>query len=144
MSSPTGTSADQSNAAITAAFMTPGQRLIHFFTTATNSVTGTSGSQVFFSKRIATPYVDITYPAASSTIAPEDHASFYLAGNCSNVGRTVLVQISTVSASPVCNHGSWSTSLDLSALPFGSQNITADHEDASGANATQVTREFMK
>jgi len=60
-------------------------------------------------------------------------------GTCSENGRAVSVSIGGIIFTPNCSGKTWDTGFqDVSALLDGPITITADHQAASGVNATQA------
>src|SRR3989338_3169077 len=80
--------------------------------------------------------ISITSPAAGNYINIENHAEFNVSGNCPQNGETISVTAGDgnqfVNAKTACASGSYSTTLNLTALIDGSVTITADRVDAAG------------
>jgi hypothetical protein len=87
--------------------------------------------------------VDGVIPTVAITSSPDitsaNETTYSVSGTCSENGRTVVVDIDTISVSPTCTSGSWTTgSIDVSGRPDNASfPITADHTDQAGNNATQ-------
>jgi hypothetical protein len=87
--------------------------------------------------------VDGVIPTVAITSSPDitsaNETTYSVSGTCSENGRTVVVDIDTISVSPTCTGGSWTTgSIDVSGRPDNASfPITADHTDQAGNNATQ-------
>lgn len=96
-----------------------------------------------FNKDTSPVSVAFSTPSAGAYILPGDIAAFTITGTCSENGRTVAIA-GPVSANPTCTAGSWSATVDVSAIPDGLLTFTADHSDVGGNNAPQATRGFNK
>ncbi len=82
-------------------------------------------------KTTATPTVTISNPADIT----QANATYYIiTGTCSQNGSIVSVSVGSISITPNCSSGTWSTvPLDVTTLPDGTVNITADHTTAPQA-----------
>lgn len=93
-------------------------------------------------KDTSIPTVSISAPVA---INNANKSNYSVSGSCSENGRTVSVSVGGISASPNCLTGSWSVSLNVTALAdSGAVAISADHADAAGNSATQATASALK
>lgn len=106
---------------------------------AGNSATQASASVV---KDTSNPTVAITvFPVINNA----NKAAYTFSGTCSENGRTVSVNAGGITAGPNCSAGSWSATLDVTAVADNaSVTLTADHSDANGNTATQATRTVLK
>lgn len=69
-----------------------------------------------------------------------NYKSFSVSGTCSENGVTVSVSNGSDTATPTCSSGSFTTTLDFTALVGNSTaNITADSADAAGNAADQIS-----
>lgn len=83
--------------------------------------------------------------SSAVNISLGNEANYSTSGTCSENGRTVTVNVGTLSFTPTCNSGSWTTGFfDASSLNEGSISITADHDNASSVAATQATANISK
>ena len=98
----------------------------------------------------ATTTVDKTtsVPTVSITSAPDinqaNETDYTVSGTCSENGFDVDVMIGTLSYTPLCSGGAWTTSAqDVSSLADGPVSITADHDDGV-TSATQASTTVTK
>lgn len=88
------------------------------------------------------PTVAIT---SSPTINNANKAAYPISGTCSEDTRTVSVNVGGVTSSPTCTSGTWSASLNVTALAdSASVSATANHTDAAGNAATQASVTLTK
>ncbi len=105
---------------------------------AGNNATSATASA---SKDTVIPTVSIT----SSPVINDSNASSYsLSGTCSENGRQVSVSVGGVSATPNCSSSAWTATVNVSGLLDGTVDMTADHSDAAGNNATSATASVNK
>lgn len=106
------------------------------------------GTAHTWTKDTALPTLSFTTPAASALIGSSGVSALSITGSCSENTRTVTVKAitggTTVTGSPVCTSGSFSTTLNISSLAEGTVNLTADMSDVAGNNAAQATRSITK
>jgi hypothetical protein len=82
--------------------------------------------------------------AAASLINNANKASYTVSGTCSENTRNVAINIGGVTDTQVCTASSWSTTLDVTAVPdSGSVSITATHTDAV-LNSTTASTTVVK
>lgn len=92
----------------------------------------------------------VTFDPPSAALSSTNLQAYPLSGTCTESGQGVLLRFQTQSGAtqlglPVCTGGTWSTSVDLSALaslPAGQAiNLTADHGDGADkkANTARLT-----
>jgi hypothetical protein len=104
--------------------------------TATQSDLAGNSSSVTNSVTI-TPVVNIQ--SASSTINRANVTAFSLSGTCSVLGQPVSLSSGAFSSTASCsNGGSWSATVDLSALADGSLVITASQSNSSGTTGNKT------
>ncbi len=105
---------------------------------AGNNATSATASA---SKDTVIPTVSIT----SSPVINDSNASSYsLSGTCSENGRQVSVSVGGVSATPNCSSSAWTATVNVSGVSDGTTDMTADHSDAAGNNATSATASVTK
>lgn len=94
-------------------------------------------------KNTALPTVAIT---SSTAINNTNKAVYVVSGTCSESGRAVSVTVGgLVSGSPNCSGTSWTTTLNVTAVPDGATvTITADHSDSVGNVANQASTTVVK
>lgn len=94
-------------------------------------------------KDTVNPTVAITAPVA---IKNSNKTAYTVSGSCSENTRTVSVMIGSVSASPSCSGGSWTTgAINVSAATDSATlSITANHTDSAGNTATQASTTVVK
>jgi len=94
--------------------------------------------------------VDGIVPTVTITSSPDitsaNESTYSLTGTCSENGRSVNINIDSLTYSPICSANAWTTGainissrLDNPALP-----ITVDHNDVAGNNAIQVSTSVNK
>lgn len=97
----------------------------------------------------ATVAKDTALPTVAITSAPSinntNKSSYPVSGTCSENGQTVTVSVGGVGATPSCTTGSWSTSVNVSALSDSATvTVTANHSDVAGNAATQASTTVVK
>lgn len=93
-------------------------------------------------KDTSNPTVAIT---SSPAINNANKASYTVSGTCSENTRTVSVNVGGVTGTPSCSAGSWSSTLNVTAVADSAAvAITADHTDVNGNSATQATASVVK
>ncbi len=94
-------------------------------------------------KDTTNPTVAIT---SSPTINIANRLAYTVSGTCSENTRDVSVMIGTVSATPTCSGGTWTTGAIsvTGATDSATLSITANHTDAVGNAATQATASVLK
>ncbi len=85
---------------------------------------------------------DVAPPSVTIDSAPDINAgnqsAYTFSGSCSenNVEVTVVIGDMNPSTQPTCNSGSWSVTMDVSSIPDGPVDISADHDVAGQAAVT--------
>lgn len=93
-------------------------------------------------KDTSNPTVAIT---SSPIINNTNKAAYTVSGTCSENTRTVTVSVGGVGGTPTCSAGSWSSTLNVTAVSDSATvAITADHADVNGNSATQATASVLK
>jgi hypothetical protein len=79
-------------------------------------------------------------------VTSANESNYSLSGTCSEEGRIVSLEIDTISLTPICTSGSWTTgSVNVSSLSDNlSLPITADLTDVAGNNAIQAVTSIDK
>lgn len=109
-------------------------------TDAANNAATTASTTVI--KDTTSPTVAISTPAV---INNANKAAYTVSGTCNENGRTVTVSVGGVTGTPTCNTTTWTTTLDVTAVPdSGAVAFTANLSDAAGNNATQATASAIK
>lgn len=98
------------------------------------------------SRTVGKDTVDPTVTIASApTITTSNKSAYTVSGTCSEAGRAVSVSVGGISSSPNCSAGSWSATLNVSALADGpSIAVSASHTDAAGNSVGPVTTTVIK
>lgn len=106
---------------------------------AANSATQASTTVV---KDTSNPTVSIT---SSPVINNANRTAYTVSGTCSDTGRTVTINVGSVSTSDTCTLLTWTATVDVSGNPDSlTLLITADHTDASGNTAVQAGTTVVK
>lgn len=97
----------------------------------------------------ATVLKDTVIPTVAFTSTPvinnANNAVYTFTGTCSENTRTVTVAVGAASGSGTCTTGSWTATLNVTAVPdAGAVTITANHTDLAGNNATQASTTVLK
>lgn len=92
---------------------------------------------------------DTVIPTVAITSSPAinntNKAAYTFSGTCSENTRTVSVTVGAVSATPSCSSGSWSATVNVTALvDNASVSVTANHTDLAGNAATPATTTVLK
>ncbi|MBS1961388.1 MAG: hypothetical protein JST04_04165 [Bdellovibrionales bacterium] len=98
---------------------------------------------ITFVKDTTVPTVTITSPSAGAYVTAANQAAFTVSGACTENGQNVVLS-GAASATVSCSGGTWSKTLDLTALGQGAFTIKADHSDAAGNAAVQATISYTK
>jgi heat shock protein HslJ len=96
---------------------------------------------VFYDSSV--PTVSFNTPAAGAYANISNFAAFTVDGFCSVNGQTVTIS-GAASASPVCAGGTWTTTLNLTAVSEGAFVLRADLTNGAGTAASQASRSFVK
>jgi hypothetical protein len=89
------------------------------------------------------PTIAFTAPAASSYVNLANRGSLNVAGTCSENGQPVSLSAGAATAAPLCSGGTFSATMDLTALSDGSITLNASLQDAAG-NAGSAARSLIK
>ena len=107
--------------------------------TAGNSATQATTS---ITKDVIIATVSIT---SADNITVTNVTNYIISGACSENGETVNVDIGGIALTPTCTAATWSTTAtNVTTLPDGPVDITADHSDVVGNNAIQATVSVTK
>jgi len=92
---------------------------------------------------------DTVIPTVAITSSPAinntNKAAYPISGTCSENTRTVTVVVGGVSGTPTCTTGTWSASLNVTAVADNaSVAVTANHTDAANNAATQASTTVAK
>lgn len=117
-----------------------------FSITAVHSDAGGNNSttaSVSIDKTTSVPVVTLNTPSA---ISSANVSSYSLSGTCSENGRVVSVSLGALNFTPNCASGFWNTGNQIvsSLADNPSISITVDHQNAGGANASQVSTTVSK
>lgn len=88
------------------------------------------------------PVLTITTPAANGSVVPVSAVTAFAVGGACETGLSISLTGAANTTVP-CTGGTWSTSLNLSALSDGPLSLTASQTDAGG-NTTAIARTFIK
>lgn len=83
---------------------------------------------------------------SAQDILPANTNPYLLDGTClaDDNGQDITLNIGSIVATVSCSSGTWNYSGDVSSLPDGTVNITADMNDAVGNSAVQVSDSVNK
>ncbi|MCM2280035.1 MAG: hypothetical protein NDJ89_18330 [Oligoflexia bacterium] len=91
------------------------------------------------------PTLTLAAPIDGSAITALNKAALVVSGTCSENTRVVSVSATGgVSASPQCVGGGYSATLDFTSVSDGAVTISANHSDAAGNAAAQVSVSLTK
>lgn|GEM_PF-2242324 len=109
----------------------------------TSGGTFASTASTTVSKDVLAPTVTIN---SAPSIDTSNETNYTLSGDCSENGRVVSVNIQGLSFTPTCSSRTWIvSSIDVSSLSDSSSiNITVDHDNAGGDQATQASTSVSK
>jgi hypothetical protein len=96
-----------------------------------------------YQKVTTTPTLAVISPIAGTSVNIGNQTNFTFSGSCSEEGQSVLLS-GAFSAAPSCTSGSWTQTMDLSALPDGPHSASVDHQSGAGNSAVQIQISFNK
>nr|WP_312987542.1 hypothetical protein [Comamonas koreensis] len=111
--------------------------------TASQTVGGGTGAASLVIGKNAAGAAPVVTIGSAPPITLANQASYSVFGSCSANGTNVAVQVGNVSATPLCDGGSWSASgLDVSALLDGVVVVTAEQivGGLSGSDIVETTK----
>ncbi|WP_021027756.1 hypothetical protein [Comamonas sp. B-9] len=111
--------------------------------TASQTVGGGTGAASLVIGKNAAGAAPVVTIGSAPPITLANQASYSVFGSCSANGTNVAVQVGNVSATPLCDGGSWSASgLDVSALLDGVVVVTAEQivGGLSGSDSVETTK----
>lgn len=106
---------------------------------------GNSATQVVanYTKDTLAPTISFSAPLASDYINSSNVTSVLVSGSCSENTRTISIS-GSVSTSTTCSSGSFSKSVNFTAVPDGTITLNVDHTDVAGNPAAQATVSLTK